>query len=651
MRDIEYLRLLSKEFPNSRKAGAEIINLKAICALPKGTEYFFSDIHGEYESFSHLLRSSSGIIRAKIEETFGNMMSDKEQLELANLIYYPRETINNYRHDEDASKDTLNEYQKIAINRLIAICKVVSSKYTRSKVRKKMPADYAYAIDELLHLDMNDSNKKLYYQEIISGIVEIDSADEFIIALCELIQNLTIDSLHIIGDIFDRGPRPDLVMEEIMNFHDVDIQWGNHDIDWMGAACGNTACIANVLRIGTGYNSFDALEDGYGINLRPLSMFAASVYAGDPCDNFRPHLLDENKYDSVNPDLAAKMCKAISIIQLKLEGQLIKRHPEYDLKNRLLLDKVDYSKGEVNIGGKKYKLSDTFFPTIDPENPYELSDGEKELMRTLQFSFMHSQLLIKHVQFLYSHGAMYRTINNNLLFHGCIPMDEKGGFAYMKTKDGRFCGKELMDYLNVKIHDAFFLDPRDDQDKKQDAVDLMWYLWCGPRSPLFGKDKMTTFEHLFLKKEKALCTEKLNYYYDFCSKEEYADKILKEFGLDPEWAHIINGHVPVKTKKGESPVKAGGKLFIIDGGLSKAYHEQTGIAGYTLIYNSHHLALAAHKPYVKGQENTPAIQVVERTKKRILVKDTDVGKGLLKQIQDLKELLAAYESGLIREKQ
>ena len=650
MRDIDYLRLLSKEFPNSRKAGAEIINLRAICALPKGTEYFFSDIHGEYESFSHLLRSSSGIIRVKIEETFGNMMSEADQLELANLIYYPREVIRNIRHDESITTKALHEHQKITINRLIAICRVVCSKYTRSKVRKKMPQDYAYAIDELLHLDIADENKKLYYNEIISGIIEIDSADEFIIALCELIQNLTIDSLHIIGDIFDRGPRPDLVMDELMNFHDVDIQWGNHDIDWMGAACGNTACIANVLRIGTSYNSFDALEDGYGINLRPLSMFAAEVYGDDPCECFKPHLLDENKYDSVNPDLAAKMCKAISIIQLKLEGQLIKKHPEYGLEDRLLLDKIDYKKAMVTIGGNNYKLSDNNFPTIDPEDPYKLTDEEAELMRTLRLSFIHSQLLIKHVQFLYSHGAMYRIINNNLLYHGCIPMDESGNFAPMKTKDGSYSGKELLDYLNVKIHDAFFLDYRDDAEKKQDAVDLIWYLWCGPNSPLFGKDKITTFEHMFLKSEKELCKENYNPYYRYSKEEAYAEKILREFGLDPEWAHIINGHVPVKTGKGESPVKAGGKLYIIDGGISKAYHEQTGIAGYTLIFNSHHLALAAHKPYIKGQETTPTIQITEKMKKRILVMDTDIGKNLKKQIEDLKDLMAAYESGLIREK-
>ncbi len=650
MKDIEYLKLLSKEFPNSRKAAAEIINLRAICALPKGTEYFFSDIHGEYEAFSHLLRSSSGIIRAKIEETFGNMMSEAEQLQLANLIYYPREVISNIRHDDAITRKELAEHQKITINRLISICRVVSSKYTRSKVRKKMPADYAYAIDELLHLDMNDPNKKLYYSEIVSGIIEIDFADEFIIALCELIQNLTIDSLHIIGDIFDRGARPDLVMEELMNFHDVDVQWGNHDVDWMGAACGNTACIANVLRIGTSYNSFDALEDGYGINLRPLSMFAAEVYRNDPCECFKPHLLDENKYDSVNPALAAKMCKAISIIQLKLEGQLIKKHPEYGLESRLLLDKIDYKKGEVRIDGKSYKMADTNFPTIDPEDPYKLSEGEETLMRTLRLSFIHSQVLIKHIQFLYSHGSIYKIVNGNLLYHGCIPMDDAGNFIPMTTIDGSFKGKELMDYLNTKIHDAFFLDMKDDPEKKQDAVDLMWYLWCGPNSPLFGKDKITTFEHLFLRHEKALCVENFNPYYKFSAMEAYADKILKEFGLDPDWSHIINGHVPVKTKKGEHPVKANGKLYIIDGGISKAYHEQTGIAGYTLIYNSNHLAIAAHKPFVKGKENTPAIENIEKAKKRILVRDTDIGRSLQRQIDDLKELLKAFESGAIREK-
>ena len=644
MRDLDYLKLLSKEFPNERKAGAEIINLRAICSLPKGTEYFFSDLHGEYRSFIHLLRSSSGIVRDKIQETFGNLLSESEQLELANLIYYPQAILESYKAD---GKNTA-EWQKITINRLVRICKVVSHKYTRSKVRKKMPADYAYAIDELLHLNENDADKKLYYQEILNSIVDINTGNAFIIALCELIQNLTIDSLHIIGDIFDRGPRADFIMNELMRFHDVDIQWGNHDVSWMGAAAGNLACIATVLRIATSYNTFDVLEDGYGINLRPLSMFAAEVYGDDPCELFKPHLLDENLYDEVNPELAAKMCKAISIIEFKVEGQLIKRHPEYHLENRLLLDKIDFKKHTVKIDGKEYKLKDTYFPTIDPENPYELSDAEKDLMNALRFSFVHSQLLDKHIRFIYSHGSMYKICNNNLLFHGCIPMNEDGSFMKIKTPYGTYSGKALFDFLNQKIVDAYFLVDPAKADEKADAEDLTWYLWCGPNSPLFGKDKMATFERIFLD-EKELYVENYNPYYKLSQKEEIVNKILEEFGLDPSVAHIINGHVPVKVKKGESPVKAGGKLFIIDGGLSKAYHAQTGIAGYTLIYNSKHLALAEHKPFDPTKENTPEIKVVERMKQRILVKDTDNGKELLAQISDLKDLLEAYHNGLIKQ--
>lgn len=645
MRDMDYLKLLSDKFPNSRKAGAEVINLKAICALPKGTEYFFSDLHGEYESFSHLLRSSSGIIRAKIEETFGDMMEESEQLKLATLIYYPKRVLSERRRNNLLS----DEWIKVTINQLIAICKVVSSKYTRSKVRKKLPACYAYAIDELLHLDTHDENKKLYYKAILDEIGDIEAGEEFISALCDLIQNLTIDSLHIIGDIFDRGPRADMIMEELMNFHDVDIQWGNHDVSWMGAAAGNTACIANVLRIATSYNSFDVLEDGYGINLRPLSMYAAEVYGDDECEFFKPHLLDENKYDSVNPSLAAKMCKAITIIQLKLEGQLILRHPEYELDDRLLLDKIDYKEGRVRIGDREYQIRDRNFPTIDPENPYELSERERELIETLRLSFMHSGLLQEHIRFLYANGSLYKICNHNLLYHGCIPMDEKGEFLKIETAEGTFQAKSYMDYLNRKIRDAYFLDEGDEPDKKQEALDLMWYLWCGPKSPLFGKDKMALFEHVFIG-NPVLNVEKLNPYYSFSKEEDTVDKILRAFALEPEGAHIINGHVPVKVKKGESPVKAGGKLYIIDGGLSKAYQKQTGIAGYTLIFNSHHLALAAHKPFTPGDNHTPKIQIVERMQERILVKDTDIGESLQQQIGDLKELINAYDAGLLTER-
>ena len=647
-RSVDYLKLLSKKFPTARAAGAEIINLEAICGLPKGTEYFFSDLHGEYESFGRLLRSSSGIIRAKIEETFGNLMTEEDQLSLANLIYYPKDILT-----EMKLKDKLtDEWVRVTINRLTEICRVVSSKYTRSKVRKKMPADYGYAIDELLHLDPNDFDKKLYYQEILNAIVEIGAGEEFITGLCRLIQNLTIDSLHIIGDIFDRGPRADLVMEELMNFHDVDIQWGNHDISWMGAVCGNTACIANVLRIATSYNSFDVLEDGYGINLRPLSMFAASTYGDDPCERFKPHLLDENEFDSVDPSLAARMCKAITIIQLKLEGQIIKRHPEYGLDNRLFLDKIDHEKGTVMIDGREWELQDRLFETVDPKDPYRLTPEEERLMDTLKASFSHSVLLNKHISFLYSNGSMYKICNGNLLYHGCIPMTDDGDFQRLDMKDGSFSGKALLDYLNERIRSAFFTDERENPERKADDTDLMWYLWGGPLSPLFGKDKIATFEHVFVDvkgREENPGKETFNPYYEFSKKEECVDRILKDFGLPTEGSHIINGHVPVRVSSGETPVKANGKLFIIDGGLSKAYHGTTGIAGYTLIFNSHHLALAEHKPYVPGGENTPKIQEVERMKKRIRVKDTDIGRSLTAEIEDLKQLLSAYHSGVIKE--
>lgn len=645
MRDLDYLKLLSRQFPTAEAAGAEIINLRAICGLPKGTEYFFSDLHGESEAFIYLMRSSSGIVRDKIDETFGNLLPERDQLALANLIYYPREILSDPEH----KKLDTPEWQKITMNRLISICRVVSSKYTRSKVRKKMPKDYAYAIDELLHLDRNDVNKRVYHNEILNAIIDIDMGDNFIIALCELIQNLTIDSLHIIGDVFDRGPHADRIMEELMNFHDVDIEWGNHDAEWMGAACGNPACIASVLRIATSYNSFDVLEDGYGINLRPLSMYAEEVYGNDPCECFKPHIFDHNVSDSVNPELAAKMCKAISIIQLKEEGKLIHRHPEYALEKRCLLDQVNYEQGTVLIDGKTYELKDKNFPSIDPKHPYELTEREQSLMNTLIYSFTHSQLLQKHIRFFFTHGSMYKVVNNNLLFHGCIPMDEDGNFRKLKTSSGMVSGKKLMDYFYEKAIEAYFLNDNVDPEGKLYATDVFWYMWCGPMSPLFGKDKITTFEHSFIE-DPETHKEKFDPYYSLSKDEAYADKIMEEFDVDPESGHIINGHVPVKTIKGEKPVRANGKVFVIDGGISKAYHSRTGIAGYTLIYNSRHLALAEHKDFHKGEENTPEIQIVEQMKHRVLVGETDTGRELKQQISDLLELLQAYRNGDIREK-
>lgn len=643
MRSLAYLKLMAREYPTIKAASSEIINLTAIQGLPKGTEYFFSDLHGEHEAFVHLLKSASGVIREKITETFSHIIPEKEEVALANLIYYPERILNQLELKGLADGD----WQRVTIYRLVQICKVVSSKYTRSKVRKKMPPEFAYIIDELLHVDYNDDNKRVYYNEIIRSIIDIRVGDKFIIALCELIQNLTIDSLHIIGDIFDRGPRADIIMDELLQFHDVDIQWGNHDISWMGAATGNLACICNVLRIAISYNSFDVLEDGYGINLRPLSMFAARIYREDPCDRFVPQILDENIYDAVDPGLAAKMHKAIAIIQFKVEGQIIKRHPEYEMSDRILIESIDFERGVVTVEGKEYPMLDKFFPTVDPKEPLKLSKEEGELLHTLQLCFMHNELLHKHIRFLYSHGSMYKCYNSNLLYHGCIPMREDGSFEEIVVDHQAYSGKALMDYVDRKVQNAYFMP--EGSAESEDARDFMWYLWCGAKSPVYGKGKMTTFEHYFIEDPSAH-KEPMNPYYRLSMKEETCDKILEEFGLPKKGSHIINGHVPVKIKEGESPVKARGKLFLIDGGLSKAYQTKTGIAGYTLIYNSNHLALAEHKPFDPKKESTPKVSVVENMKNRVMVADTDKGAELAERIADLKELVAAYRDGVIKEK-
>lgn len=643
MRDLAYLKLMSREYPTLESASSEIVNLMAICGLPKGTEYFFSDLHGEYEAFIHLLRSSSGIIREKIKETFGHIISEEDEIQLANLIYYPDRQIAKLKQEQNYTED----WQRIALYRLVQICKEVSSKYSRSKVRKKMPPEFAYAIDELLHVDYNDDNKKVYYSEIIRSIIDTQMADSFIIALCRLIQNLTIDNLHIIGDIFDRGPRADIIMEELMQFHDVDIQWGNHDISWMGASTGNPACICNVLRIAISYNGFDVLEDGYGINIRPLSMFAAKVYSDDPCERFMPRILDQNIYDAVDPGLAAKMHKAIAVIQFKVEGQIIRRHPEYEMDSRILLTAIDYQRGTVVIEGKEYPMMDMEFPTIDPSDPLKLSEEEEELLHTLTLSFCHSALLHKHIKFLYSNGSMYKCCNSNLLYHGCIPMKEDGSFDEMVVNGKAYKGRALMDFIDKQVKKAYFLPDQDPE--KEASRDFMWYLWSGAKSPVFGKDKMTIFEHYFVE-DKEASRERMNPYYKLSVQEKYCDMILEEFGLTTTGSHIINGHVPVKIKDGETPIKAGGKLFIIDGGLSKAYQGKTGIAGYTLIFNSRHLALAEHKPFDPKKESTPKVSIVEKMRKRIMVADTDDGKELARRIEDLKELVAAYRKGALKER-
>ncbi|MBE6868103.1 MAG: fructose-1,6-bisphosphatase [Ruminococcus albus] len=640
--DKKYLQLLSKEFPNIDSAASEIVNLSAIRSLPKGTEYFFSDMHGEYEAFLHMLKSASGMIKIKIDLTLGKTVSSAEREALAALIYYPD------KEQKRLKKAGLltDEWRSLTIYRLIIVLEAVSAKYTRSRVRNSIPQDMVYILDELLNVT-DDIVKDYYYDVIITTILDTGIADHFIKELCKVIQSLAIDSLHIIGDIFDRGPRADIIMDELMKMHDVDIQWGNHDISWMGAVSGNRALIANVIRISMRYNNFDILEDGYGLNLRALAVFASEVYKDDPCTIFMPHTLDDNIYDPVDTQLVAKMHKAITIIQLKLESQLIKRHPEWGMDDRELFSNIDTENGTVKLGGKTYELLDKNFPTVDKADPLALTDEENELMTVLANSFMHSDKLCEHMRFLYTNGSMYKTINGNLLFHGCIPLDEKGELLSVKIEGEEYSGKALLDKLDEVANKAYFLHSGDE---KENSADLLWYLWCGPRSPLYGKDKMAFFERYFID-DRDLHTENYNAYYQFSENADVCMKILEMFGLDPEKGHIINGHVPVKIKNGESPVKAGGKLFVIDGGISKAYQKATGIAGYTLICDSHSLNLAEHKPFIAGEsEHTPTLHLVERFDHRANICDTDRGEELLAKINDLRELLKAYRSGIIKQK-
>lgn len=643
MRELDYLKVMSREYPTRKDAISEMINLRAIMGLPKGTEYFFSDLHGEHLAFAHLLRSSSGMTRQKIRETFGHLIYEWEEKELANLIYYPER---NLEKKEVEGKKT-KEWESLIIYRLIKILRAVSSKYTRSKVRKRMPAEFAYIMDELLNVDNTDENKAVYYNELVQTIIDLGIADELIVALCNVIQKMTIDHLHIIGDVFDRGPRADMIMEELIHFGELDIQWGNHDVEWMGAASGNSALVCSALRSAFGYNNFDVLEDGYGINLRPISMFAARVYKDDPCERFYPKILDENIYDAVDPVQAAKMHKAIAIIMFKLDGNMIKAHPEYHMEERLVLEKIDYKRGVICLNGKEYPLRDSYFPTIDPKNPYQLTTEEEELVEVLTHSFEHSAVLKKHMQFLYAKGSMYLCYNNNLLFHACLPTDADGNFSKMEVEGTEYAGRELMEALERVIRDAYFLPTH--HRRKKNCVDMMWYLWCGPKSPLFGKDAMKTFENYFVEDEKAR-VELPNAYYKLCEKEEFCDKVFKEFGMDTKQSHIINGHMPVKLKDGEKPIRANGKMFVIDGGLSKAYQKKTGIAGYTLIFTSRRLMLAEHSPFHLEKEKAAHVHIVETVEKRITVGQTDIGKELQVRIDDLKELADAYQKGHLKER-
>lgn len=640
--DNKYLRLLAKEYPTIDSVASEMVNLSAIRSLPKGTEYFFSDLHGEYEAFLHMLKSASGIIKKKIDLVFGKTVANAERETLANLIYYPEKEIKALSDREMIT----DEWKRLTIYRLILVCEAVSAKYTRSRVRRSVPGDLVYILDELLNVT-DDVNKDFYYDEIINTIIDTEIAEKFIISLCRLIQSLAIDRLHIIGDIYDRGPRADIIMDELMSMHNVDIQWGNHDISWIGAASGNYALIANVIRIAMRYNNFDVLEDGYGLNLRALAVFAGEAYQDDECKLYYPNTLDDNIYDPVDTRLVAKMHKAIAVIQLKLEGQLMEKYPEWQMQHRSLFQRVDFAGGTLEIDGKVYKLKDDYFPTVNQENPLELSEGEKELMTVLANSFRHSEKLHEHVKFLLVKGSMYNVCNNNLLFHGCIPMDAKGELQGVNIQGSIYSGKNLLDKLDEIVNRAYFAC--DNTQEEEYACDFMWYLWCGPKSPLYGKDKMAFFESYYIE-EKELHREQYNDYYTFSQDVSVCEEILKMFGIDENKGHIINGHVPVKIKNGESPVKADGKLFVIDGGISKAYQKATGIAGYTLIYDSHSLSLAEHKPFISGKsEHTPKIQLVEKLESRANISDTDNGKELLEKVNDLRELLKAYKSGAIKE--
>ncbi len=644
MTEQNYLELLSKEYPSIAAASAEIINLSAICQLPKGTEYFFSDIHGEADAFAYLLGTASGVIRSRIETLFQNSLPEHERMILGELIYRPKEILR-----RQCRTVGFSDWCRVSIFRLVKVCKSMSSKYTRSKVRKKMPQNFAYILDELLHAD-TEENKEDYYTAIISAIENTGMAEHFIEALCRLIRQCTIDQLHIIGDIFDRGPHADVVMEELSQFANVDIQWGNHDIHWMGAAAGSEVCVACVVRLAISYNNFDLLEDAYGINLRPLSMFAAQVYKDDPCLPFKPHLLDENIYDPIDAQLAAKMHKAIAIIQFKLEGQLYARHPEYDMAQRALLQHIDHSAGSIKIAGKSYPLRDTLFPTVSAENPFELTEDEAQLVHTLTRSFTHSQHLQKHIRYLYNNGSVYKIANGNLLYHGCIPMDEEGEFAKINVLGKPLYGRAYLDKIDEIIRSAYYA-PQDSEERKN-AQDFMWYLWCGKGSPIFAKSRLTTFERYFVE-DKSTWQEEQNPYYKHVDSRRACERILREFSLDPTTSRIINGHVPVRQTDGESPIKGEGLLFVIDGGISKAYHSRTGIGGYTLIANSHYLALAQHRPFEQVRKmnfgDAPTVQIVERFARRVTVSDTDTGVRLRGDIENLRKLLCAYRDGEIAE--
>lgn len=651
--DMRYLQLLSQSFPTVAEASTEIINLQAILNLPKGTEHFLADIHGEYEAFIHVLKNASGNIKRKVNELFGNTLRETEKRELCTLIYYPEQKLELVKHNET----DIDDWYHISLHQLVAVCRDVSSKYTRSKVRKSLPADFSYIIQELLHEHTEDHDKTAYVNVIVDTIISTGRADDFIIAIANVIQRLAIDSLHILGDIYDRGPGAHIIMDTMRKYHSWDMQWGNHDILWMGAAAGNNACICNVIRLSLRYGNLPTLEEGYGINLVPLATFAMETYKNDPCTEFIPKTTGgASQLDEKTLRLTAQMHKAIAVIQFKVESQIIAKHPEWKMNDRCLFEHVDYQNGTIDLQGKTYKMSSCSFPTINPAAPSELSPEEEILISKLHHSFSVCEKLHKHIRVMLQHGCMYGIYNNNLLFHASCPLNEDGSLKEVEIYPGKkYSGRALMHHTGMQIRTAFQQDSASEE--RDYAIDYFLYLWCGPDSPLFDKSKMATFERYFIA-DKETHVEEKGYYFKLRDDEEVIDHILDAFGVVGSNRHIINGHVPVRTLKGENPIKANGKLMVIDGGFSKAYHNETGIAGYTLVYHSRGFQLVQHEPFTstedaiqRGTDIKSTTQIVEMSNRRMLVADTDIGVELRKQIEDLEELLYAYRHGYIKEKE
>lgn len=648
--DPKYLKLLSDKFPNSAQVGKEIILLEALLSLPKSPELFISDIHGEHESFQHMLRNGSGLIRQKIAELFGSELDDKNLRTLAALVYYPQEKLDMLK------KETadVEEFYTLSINRLVTLAYEFTSIYTNRKISRLLSKDYGLIIAELLQSEAAGERKDAYNRRLLKTVIEIGESDKLIVALAEFIQRIAIAKIHVIGDVFDRGPGAEIIMDSLIDYHSVDIQWGNHDIVWMGAASGSLACMANVIRLSLRYGNTQTLEKGYGINLIPLASFALEHYKEDRGLVFNPKVQPEDLLNESELWLNRIMHKAISVVQFKLEEQLINRRPDFKIDHRKMLSRIDYSRDEISIDNKNYQLKDSWFPTIDPEDPLRLSKEEQDLVDQLIESFQQSSRLQKHVQFLYEKGSMYHNANDCLLFHGSIPLDENGDLAVVDLLGKKLKGRDYLDFLDKLAREAFSGvagTPENDL-----AMDMMWYLWAGPESPLFGKDKMTTFERYFIS-DPALHKETKGYYHQYRDNPETADKILKNFGLDPEKAIIINGHVPVEVKKGESPIKANGKLIVIDGGFAKAYQAQTGIAGYTLIFDDHGKQIIAHLPFestAKAIEEEIDIQSSETlysySEKPLKVADIKDGDPIKELIEDLKELLNCYRSGILAER-